>query len=193
MGIISNTTTPNCTIAIWEIKESLEELLQLGHTISVPDFNTEKRNKEWLASRLLLKKINPNTTISYNEFGAPEIDNGQFISISHSKGLVAIIISQQQVGIDIEEISEKALRVSSKFISKNNLKDLTAEKASLIWSCKETIYKWYQKGNIDFIKDLIIQPFLIAEKGEIKAQFKNEPLTLFYTKINSHFLVYVCN
>jgi len=193
MGIIINTTTKNCKIALWEITETLDELLQLSHVISTADLNTEKRKKEWIASRLLLKKISPNTTISYNEFGAPKLNNGNYISISHSKGLVAIIISQQQVGIDIEEISEKALRVSSKFISTNNLKSLTTEKATLIWCCKEAIYKWYQKGNIDFIKDIIIQPFLVEEKGEIKADFKNGMITVFYTKINSHFLVYVCN
>ena len=193
MGIIINTTTKNCKIALWEITETLDELLQLPHVISTADLNTEKRKKEWIASRLLLKKISPNTTISYNEFGAPKLNNGNYISISHSKGLVAVIISQQQVGIDIEEISEKALRVSSKFISTNNLKFLTTEKATLIWCCKEAVYKWCQKGNIDFIKDIIIQPFLLEEKGEIKAEFKNAMITLFYTKINSHFLVYVCN
>ena len=193
MGIIINTTTKNCKIALWEITETLDELLQLSHVISTADLNTEKRKKEWIASRLLLKKISPNTTISYNEFGAPKLNNGNYISISHSKGLVAVIISQQQVGIDIEEISEKALRVSSKFISTNNLKFLTTEKATLIWCCKEAVYKWCQKGNIDFIKDIIIQPFLLEEKGEIKAEFKNAMITLFYTKINSHFLVYVCN
>ena len=101
MGGISNTTTQNCTIAIWEITETLEELLQLSNTISTADFNTEKRKKEWLASRLLLNDINPNYSISYNAFGAPELNNGSFISISHSKGLVAIIISQRQVGLDI--------------------------------------------------------------------------------------------
>ena len=193
MGILSITEANNCKIALWEITETLKELLQLSHTISIPDFNTEKRKKEWLASRLLLNKISPNTALSYNEFGAPELNNGRYISISHSKGFVAIIISKQQVGLDIEEISDKALRVSSKFISTNNLKALTAEKATLIWCCKEAVFKWHQKGNVDFINDIIIQPFLVEEKGEINAEFKHDPLTLFYTKINSHFLVYVCN
>ena len=150
MGVIRNITTSNCTIAIWKITETLEELLQLSNTISTAEFNTERQKKEWIASRLLLNEMNPNYSISYNAFGAPELSNGRFISISHSKGLVAIIISQQQVGIDIEEISEKALRVSSKFVSTNNLKALTAEKATLIWCCKEAVFKWHQKGNVDF-------------------------------------------
>ena len=192
MGIIKNTTVQNCIIAIWEITETLEELLQLSHVIGTADFNTEKRKKEWLASRLLLNEINPNCSISYNPFGAPELNNGSFISISHSKGLVAIIISQQQVGIDIEEISEKALRVSSKFVSTNNPKALTAEKATLIWCCKEAIFKWHQKGEVDFIADIKLHPFESMEKGKIRAEFKNTQLILNYQKIHNHYLVYVC-
>jgi 4'-phosphopantetheinyl transferase len=192
MGVISNTTTKNCTIAIWEITETLEELLQLSNTISTANFNTEKRKKEWLASRLLLNEINPNYSISYNTFGAPEVDNDGYISISHSKGLVAIIISQQKVGLDIEEISEKSLRVSSKFVSTNNLKALTAEKATLIWCCKEAVFKWHQKGEVDFIADIKLHPFESMEKGEIRAEFRNTPLILNYQKIHNHYLVYLC-
>jgi len=192
MGSLSITEETNCKIALWEITETLEELLQLSHTISIPNFNTEKRKKEWLASRLLLNKINPNYSISYNAFGAPELNNGSYISISHSKGLVAIIISQQQVGIDIEKISEKALRVSTKFVSTNNLKALTAEKATLIWCCKEAIYKWHQKGEVDFIADIKLHPFKSLEKGEITAKFRDTQLILHYQKIHNHYLVYVC-
>ena len=65
----------NIKIGLWEIEESLEELLQLANTISTADFNTEKRKKEWIASRLLLNEINPNYSISYNAFGAPELNN----------------------------------------------------------------------------------------------------------------------
>jgi len=192
MGVISNTTTQNCTIAIWEITETLEDLLQLSHGISADDFNAERRKKEWIASRLLLNEINPKYSISYNVFGAPELSNGSNISISHSKGLVTIIISQQQVGIDIEEISEKALRVSSKFVSTNNPKALTAEKATLIWCCKEAIFKWYQKGEVDFIADIKLHPFEIMGQGEIRAEFRNTQLILNYQKIHNHYLVYVC-
>jgi len=180
-------------IGLWKIEESLEELLQLAERISIPHCNTEKRKKELLISRLLLNNMSPNTNITYNKFGAPELDNSLNISISHSKGLVAILLGDKKVGLDIEKISEKALRVSSKFVSKDTLNNLNKEEATLIWCCKEAIFKWHQKGDIDFMNDIIIHPFLIAEKGKIKALFKNEPLTLFYTKINSHFLVYVCN
>ena len=192
MGLISTINIPKGTIAIWEITESVDELLKLSSTINLPKFNTEKRTKEWIASRLLLRKINPSYSISYNIFGAPELNNNYCISISHSKGLVAIIISKQNVGMDIEKISQKTIRLASKFISKNNLDNLTAEKATLIWCCKEAIFKWHQKGNVDFIDDIQIYPFENIERGRIKAKFREIQLILSFQKINNHYLVYVC-
>ena len=192
MGIIRNTTENNCSIAIWDTQETLNELLKLSRPFDLTKFKTEKRKKEFLASRLLVQEISQNTIITYNEFGAPELDNGKYISISHSKEMVAIIISEQQVGLDIEQISEKALRLAAKFISAKNQSNLTKEKATLIWCCKEAVFKWHQTGGVDFIKDIIIPEFSAKEKGEIAIQFKNKELNLNYQKINNHYLVYVC-
>ncbi len=192
MGIIRNTTENNCNIAIWDTQETLDEILKLSKPFDLIRLKTDKRKKEFLASRLLLEQLSPNAIITYNEFGAPELDNGKHVSISHSKKMVAIIISEQQVSIDIEQISAKALRLSSKFVSEKNLKKLSKEKATLIWCLKEVVFKWHQKGGVDFIKDIVIPDFLVKEKGIITVQFKNKELNLNYQKINNHYLVYVC-
>ena len=192
MGIIKKYTENNCQIAIWDLNESLTELLKLGARFDSSNFKTEKRKKYFLVSRILLNELEPNQQISYNSNGAPEISNGNHISISHSKNLVVIIISNKKVGLDIEQISEKALRLAAKFISAKNQSNLTKEKATLIWCCKEAIFKWHQKGGIDFIKDIIIPEFTVKEKGIITLQFKNKELNLNYQKINNQYLVYVC-
>lgn len=192
MGIIRNNTENNCNIAIWNTQETLVELLKLSKPFDLTKRKNEKRKKEFLSSRLLLEQLNPNAIITYNDFGAPELDSGKYISISHSKEMVAIIISEQKVGLDIEQISEKALRLAAKFISAKNQSNLTKEKATLIWCCKEAIFKWHQTGGVDFIKDIIIPSFILEEKGQIKIQFKNKELNLNYQKINNHYLVYVC-
>ena len=192
MGILKKIEKNNCIIAIWDMQESLEELMQQSADISIPNFNNEKRKKEYLVSRLLLKDIAPKTKITYNEYGAPGLENGKHISISHSKNLVAIIFSKQKVGLDIEKISEKPLRLSSKFISKDVHQNLTEEKATLIWCVKEAIFKWHQKGNVDFKKDIKIKAFEIMEKGEISCNFKGEKIIVKYRKIDNQYLAYVC-
>lgn len=192
MGILKKIEENNCIIAIWDMQESLEELMQQSVDISTPNFNNEKRKKEYLVSRLLLKDIAPKTKITYNEYGAPKLENGKHISISHSKNLVAIIFSKQKVGLDIEKISKKPLRLSSKFISKDVHQNLIKEKATLIWCVKEAIFKWHQKGNVDFKKDIKIKEFEIMEKGEISCNFKGEKIIVKYRKIDNQYLAYVC-
>lgn len=45
--------------------------------------------------------------LKYNDYGKPYFD-GFYFNISHSKGLVALAISNEEVGIDIQEIKELA-------------------------------------------------------------------------------------
>ena len=192
MGVIRKIEENNWTIAIWNTCESLDELVQLSEKHDLSRIKSEKRKKEFLASRLLLEKIHPNASLVYNKYGAPTLSDGNFVSISHSKNLVAIIVSDKKVGLDIEQISEKTLNLSSKFVEKDKYQKLTSEKATLIWCCKEAIFKWHQKGGVDFKKDIYLTPFELSEKGEIAANYRNESLKLNYQKINNHYLVYVC-
>ena len=193
MPIINKIESEKITILVWEITETLEEIIALGEGINTSNYTSKKRKKEHLASRLLVNEICPTKTIIYNEFGAPELNNGKHISISHSKELVAVILSDKKTGLDIEQISEKSLRIASKFVSARNLIKLNKEKATLIWCLKEAIYKWHQKGSVDFIKDIIIPEFFEKKHGKVTASFRGKKLNLNYLKINNHYLVYVCN
>ena len=192
MPITHKIEIEKITILVWEITETLEELKMLGGNINIINYTSEKRKKERLVSRLLVNEIYPTKTIIYNKFGAPELDNGPYISISHSKKFVAVIFSNKKTGLDIEQVSEKALLIASKFVSKKNLIKLNKEKATLIWCLKEAIYKWHQKGGVDFIKDIIITEFFAKEHGNVTAYFREKKLNLNYLKINNHYLVYVC-
>jgi len=193
MPITHKIEKEEVSILVWKITETLEGLLDLYGNINTSNYTSEKRKKEHLISRLMVNKICKNGAIIYNEFGAPELDNAKHLSISHSNELVTIIISNKKTGLDIEKISEKALRTASKFVAEKNLIKLNKEKATLIWCIKEAIYKWHQKGGIDFIKDIIIAEFFAKEHGNVTAYFREKELNLNYLKINNHYLVYVCS
>jgi len=193
MPITHKIEKEEVSILVWKITETLEGLLDLYGNINISNYTSEKRKKEHLISRLMVNKICKNGAIIYNEFGAPELDNAKHLSISHSNELVTIIISNKKTGLDIEKISEKALRTASKFVAEKNLIKLNKEKATLIWCIKEAVYKWHQEGGIDFIKDIIIAEFFAKEHGNVTAYFREKELNLNYLKINNHYLVYVCN
>ena len=192
MSLIKTIKKDNYKIVLWKIEESLEELQKLASNISTSHIKNVNRKSEYLITRILLAKLSPNTKIHYNKFGAPVLNADEYISISHSKELVAIILSKIKAGLDIEKISNKALLVSEKFINKEKIENLTKEKATIIWSVKEAIYKWHQRKRINFSKDIQLSDFKVEEKGIIEANFKEEKLMVKYEKINTHYLVYVC-
>ena len=192
MPIIHRIEKKEVYILVWEITETLDELLYLNGNINTTNYTSEKRKKEHLIRPLMVNKICPTKTIIYNEFGAPELNNGKHISISHSKELVSVILSDTKTGLDIQQISEKSLLLAPKFVSEKNLIKLNKEKATLIWCIKEAIYKWHQKGGVDFIKDIIIPEFVAKKHGKVIAYFREKELNLNYLKINNHYLVYVC-
>lgn len=195
MGITKKITNKNCLLVIWKITEELKELEDLllnNQKIDLSIYSNESRKKEILATRILMNNIYSNKKIKYNEYGAPYINKNEHISITHSNNLVAIGISKKKIGIDIQYIDKSITKLAHKFISQENLNNLSEEKATLIWSCKEAIYKWFQKGNINFKNTIKILPFDLKNQGKIKAIFKKNTFALNYLKLDNYFLVYVC-
>ena len=93
MGIIKKYTFNNCQIAIGG--QNCHERKLFGARFDSSNFKTEKRKKRLLEVDYI-NELETNQQISYNSNGAPEISNGKHISISHSKNLVAIIISDKK-------------------------------------------------------------------------------------------------
>lgn len=192
MPLIFNKNINNNKIGVWETTESLRELEILSDNISHSHLKSIKRKKEFLSVRSLLRIIHDESEIVYNKYGAPELRKKGHISISHSNNNSCIIISDKKNGVDIETISEKALQSSIRFANDHHLNNITKEKATLIWCIKESIFKWHQKGNIDFKKDIIIPKFTIKEKGSLNLMFKNQLVCVNYFKLKDQFLSYFC-
>lgn len=156
------------SILLWEIIETEEELLSLlpHQTIyseEVCKFKSEKRRKEWLATRVLFHTIfSPEHSICYHPTGRPFISKSkQNISISHSFPYVAIACSPQNIGIDIERITNRASLLTEKFLSPKEetflkaLKYPTIQTSSvLLWSAKESVYKTVDIPSLNIKDDI---------------------------------------
>ena len=79
MPLLSKTEENNATILIWKLTESIQELEKISSFINTSYVHSEKRKKEFICSRLLLKEYNPNLQISYSENGSPILSNEKFI------------------------------------------------------------------------------------------------------------------
>lgn len=110
----------------------------------VSTINNENRKIEFVQSRLLLREILGTNykEVSYEKSGKPIMD-GTFISISHSKSYVAVIVSKtHSVAVDIEEFRQQVFRITEKFVRAEESKEFSSlEDLILLWSAKETLFK----------------------------------------------------
>jgi 4'-phosphopantetheinyl transferase len=157
-------------IAIWKIEEE-PDFFSSNIDFSEYDFMEYESIKhpfkrmQWLASRYLLKKIsNENRLLLLykNENGKPFFENANYhFSITHSHSYVAVIISKEKnVSIDLEKITEKVLKVKHKFLHTLDFEQSeNLEKLTLMWSAKETLYKYFDSKLLHFKEHLIIKNF----------------------------------
>ena len=191
MPLLLKKKENNNIILVWKISEPLDKLISLTSNTDCSHLKSDKRKKEFLTIRILLNYYNKNLKISYSKNGSPNLNNNQCISVSHSGDLVCIIISDKKIGIDIEQISDKSLRLKGKFINSHHTK-LNKEKSTIIWCIKEAVFKFHEIGNVDFKKDVFISEFILEESGKMDIIFKNNILKSYYFKVEDFYLAYVC-
>ncbi|MCK5824402.1 MAG: 4'-phosphopantetheinyl transferase superfamily protein [Ichthyobacteriaceae bacterium] len=150
--------------------------------IRLNSFSSDKRKLEFLNTRFLLKKAGYNDSdLKYKQNGAPFLKNA-FISISHSKNYVAIILGDKKVGIDIELQRNQIFKIAHKFINEEEKKkfDTTLlQTLTIIWNAKEAMFKWCSKQNIDFRKNLNVTK-IDLENSVIESEiiFDNQKIKL---------------
>jgi 4'-phosphopantetheinyl transferase len=187
-------------IGIWKITETEDELLKIlidkGFDKSTSyQTKNKQRLKQWLATRILLSEFFENTNITYDELGKPHLNNGWFISISHSNEFVAINLNKNNhCGIDIEKITPKIERIKHKFLNPIDLQNVTSlEKLTLYWGAKEALYKYYGRKEVLFIENLFISNFSensSSFKGKIEMPDFKIKLSMTWEKIEDYLLVY---
>ena len=90
----------------------------------------------------------------------------------------AIISKNVAAGIDVELIQPKIERIKHKFLSGKEQDLLPARNAqllTLLWSCKEAVYKWHGRGGVDFISHIVIKNISINNnQGIVTCTFMKE-------------------
>jgi phosphopantetheinyl transferase len=149
-------------LGIWKIEETEEFFLRnvpLQQEVTHP-----LKRLQHLAGRFLLQFLFPDfpyDLIKIADTRKPYLPNEQYhFSISHCGDFAAAIVSSdQRVGVDIEITSEKAERIKHKFLSQNeqlifSLSSADLQLTTILWSVKESVFKWYGHGSVDFRKHI---------------------------------------
>ncbi len=200
--------TDTTRLGIWKIEES-EEFFK-GNVPQHRDVTQPHKRLQHLAGRFLLQFLFPDfpyELIQIADTRKPYLPNEQYhFSISHCGDYAAAIVSRdKRVGIDIEIPVDKIGAIMYKFLSakEHTIFGLvpgvagsssanTYETPTMLWSAKESVFKWYGDGGVDFRKQ--IQLLKNNEAVEtIDCYFsKNESkLIIHYRRFDSLMLAWV--
>lgn len=189
-------------LGIWTIREN-ENYFRSRLRLSLPELQsmTAKqgmRRLEWLAARYLLQYLSPPDAICRkDQFGKPYLLNYPLhISISHSRGAVAVAIARAPVGVDIQGFSDKIEGLAFKFLHENESNaGYDRKQLHVFWGAKEVLYKACGRRDLFFKDHIFIAPFQylpagghcegFVEKEDFAANFN-----LHYREMDKHLLVY---
>ena len=201
-----NATTK---MAVWHITEAEDFFLA-----TVPlqrDIRHWHKRLQHLAGRLLLKEMYPGFPVELIRIAdtkKPFLENEPFhFSISHCGDYAAAMVSKtSRVGVDVELLNEKIEQIRHKFTGDEELKIFAQHSwcniqssifniqcLTLCWSVKESVFKWWGRGEVDFKKDIVLKSITgLPEQGIVHCIFKNEfALDINYLFFNSNFLTWV--
>ncbi|MFN0031134.1 MAG: 4'-phosphopantetheinyl transferase family protein [Flavobacteriales bacterium] len=163
-----NESSDQPALALWHIVEATSALQELA-MLAEKDFaildsiKLEKRKREWLSVRLLLNEFALGKLLRFLPNGKPILEGNMHISISHSGDLGAIILHHENIGLDIQTLDERILRIERKFVNsdeQNFIYEMN-EKATcltMIWCVKEAVFKYFGQ-EVDFSQDIRVHSF----------------------------------
>jgi 4'-phosphopantetheinyl transferase EntD len=185
-------------LAIWHITEDEDFFLRkvpLKRNVSHP-----QKRLQHLAGRYLLTELFPDfplKEIMIADTRKPYLEDEQYhFSISHfGQYAAAIVSSTNRVGVDVEKTSPAIEKIRNKFLSLHE-SDIAFEgieksghrlrQLTLLWSAKESIFKWYSLGKVNFKEHIRwSEPYFIhtGDLGELSFEFRKEgsvSLSVYY-------------
>ena len=192
-------------LLIWKNTESLEEFL--GHvtlkdtcSMRVEGMKSELHKKGFLGVRMLLQEIGyTDFDLFYDADGKPHLTDGMNISITHSYAFSAIIVSKNDIGIDMELQREKVITIADKFIEPefnyldpSHLTDYMRQ-LIVIWGVKEAVYKMISRAGLSFKQNIYVFPFELKDKkGMTSVNYEdiNESYPFYFEEVEDFTLVY---
>lgn len=164
------TVNSNTKVLIWKIEEPFDHLYE--NTVltencerRVMNMKSEIHRRGFLSIRHLLAiEGYTDFDLYYDDDGKPHLKDDKHISITHSFNYAAIIISDGEVGIDIEKQRDKIIRIAHKFTPIEEYRtiandDALVRKLTIVWCAKESLYKSFAEKGVSFLQHIDVDNF----------------------------------
>ena len=190
-------------LLLWKITETFDELfnsvaLKDVTLARVENMKSESHQKGFLSVRRLLMEAGyTDFDLYYDEYGKPHLNDGKHISISHSHDFSVIVLSDVNIGADLEILKDKTLKLATRFMDVSHLENLNPEdeliKATVVWGIKEAVFKLRNEIGISFKDHIFEDDFYLADKKcnvELRIDNRVEHFDVIFDFIEDY--VFVC-
>jgi phosphopantetheinyl transferase len=200
---------PNTKVYLWKISEDYDALLKEvrlkdSSVTRLTSMKSESHQKGFLAVRMILQHLGyTDFDLIYDAFGKPHLKpqgcsiKDLELSISHSQDFSAVAISEHKVGLDLEQLKDKILKIAPRFMDVSHLENLSTEekikKATVIWGIKESIFKLKNEVGISFQNHIFEANFSFEDKTTTAQLLFNNKEENFKIHFNSEEdYIFVC-
>ncbi|GAA4308632.1 4'-phosphopantetheinyl transferase superfamily protein [Pontixanthobacter gangjinensis] len=164
------TVDEGTKVFIWKVEETYEWLAE-GVELTehcqqrVDGMKSEIHRRGFMSIRHLMAEAGyKDHDLYYDDHGKPHLRDDKYISITHSFNFTAIIVSNKDVGIDIEKQREKILKIANKFTPLDEYHTLANEdalirKLTIVWGAKESVYKILAEPGCGFLQHINVIDF----------------------------------
>ena len=137
----------------------------------------QRRRQEVIAVHRLLREMtgDENLVLAHHFSGKPLL-SGWNVSVSHTHGHVAAILSRKQnVAVDIEARSDRVFSIAKRLLRADEHADNQIDLLSH-WCAKETAYKFYSEQRLQLDEMRVTLPSALGQSGQVENLRTDETL-----------------
>lgn len=158
---------------IEEVSQNGIEFLSFREKLAFANISRIDKRTEWKGARVAVKSALDCISLPYPGFFKDEhgkshpMDGYGYVSLTHTKGIAAAIFHKDMpVGIDLDFVREKVVRLGPKFLDSSEISFLNNDPVlyTIAWSAKESIFKCQGKRGISLRRNILLEPFGIDDK-----------------------------
>jgi 4'-phosphopantetheinyl transferase EntD len=197
--------SPNTKILLWKIEEEFDDMFDAvvltdANMVRLFSMKSKQHQLGFMSVRRLLQECGyDDHDLYYDEFGKPHLKDGLHISITHSHEFSAIILTDENTGIDMELRRAKIALLADKFceyeldyLNPDDIEDYV-RRLTVIWGIKESIFKIRNEQGISFKDHIKVLKFGMGDTecrawlhfGEIIKDYN-----VYFEELENYTLVY---
>lgn len=175
---------------IEEVSQNGIDFLSFREKLSFANISRDDKRIEWKGARVAIKSALECISLPYPGFYKDEhgkshpMDGYGYVSLTHTKGIAAAIFHKDMpVGIDLDYVREKVVRLGPKFLDPKEIAFLNNDPLlyTIAWSAKEAIFKCQGRKGISLKSNILLEPFSLEDRVIQGRVYQSEFSDHFYT------------